>query len=116
MVISISHLKYLIRPEKQREIDDLVRRGDYLALRDFAAEYDTRNLAVAAEARRCANELYEKQNPITYVCPGCEFTSREQQRFIAHLESKHEFQDDKARFEADRQMQQTGATVSQTPP
>jgi len=67
---------------------------------------DILNSAVAAAARRRAEQMYEKQNPHKYTCHGCKFTSREREDFTFHLERTHKYQTEKAVAEPKRQENQ----------
>jgi ferredoxin-like protein FixX len=50
-------------------IEELESKGDWQGLRDYAK----------------ADALYAKENPCTYSCPACIFSSREKRIFTTQL-------------------------------
>lgn len=96
-----------IQREHAMRIEELERKSDWQGLRDYAKL--TNNKVAAELANAKADALYAKENPYTYSCPACTFSSRERRIFAMHLEDEHGFRGNRAQSEADRQeKEQTG--------
>ena len=95
-----SPLPYIQREHAMR-IEELESKGDWQGLRDYAKLTNIKAAAELANAK--ADALYANQNPCTYSCPACVFTSKEQRIFTMHLEDEHGFRGNRPQSEAERQ-------------
>jgi uncharacterized C2H2 Zn-finger protein len=100
-----------MQPEQAMKIAELEGMGDWRGLRDYASL--TNNKVAAETANAKADRLYEQENPYSYLCPACSFSTRERPMFISHLGDAHKYERDRAEREAQRQeTEQTGKQVT----
>jgi hypothetical protein len=86
--------------DQKRRLEELTAEGDIAGLRDYARTF-ANNPAVSKEANRLADAVYEQQNPFTYSCSACNFSTRERKKIIEHLTDEHTFLRANAEGEAD---------------